>query len=560
MAIQTENALDANNEYEKLKLILENPRFYLSSFFSDLRTQVDLEFAQKQVNSINNEESHTKLNTNWMQIIQKIDEFESECYKARLANTFAKETYLKFTNRLNQIEDKLKDASNKDNTALLDEIYAIRFRLEQIMFSNRTILFLAKSRFETTHLLAKLNSTCMVGKLVILTNSYVNASEFTRLVLDQSISGSAITNTHLKFDRIIELIEQDLESQINEIELDISLVDLDSKKLDSLAANLLTGLPQCKTVYLSNNKLDFIDEENTFNDLVSLETIWLGRNNLTKLGKNTFRGLVNLKRVNLWQNEIEHLEENTFKDLINLELIDLHSNQIRTCDARLLNGLVNLKEINLSNNKLNAIASNAFIGLINLEMINLSNNLIQCLDEKQFEGLNKLTHIILRCNKLKCIEFKLFKNLNQLVEINLSNNELECLDGDLLQGLTRLKSIELQENRLDDLDAKFFGHGLTCLKFIDVSSNRLKKLFQLNGLVELRELHASFNQLKSLAKNQFLELRNLRVINLSNNELSRIDESVFDNLNELNEINLKLNTQLDLDLIQVMFGHLPIVI
>ena len=74
---------------------------------------------------------------------------------------------------------------------------------------------------------------------------------------------------------------------------------------------------------------------------------------------------------------------------------------------------------------------------------------------------------------------------------------------------------------------------------LDFSNNHIKlienKLF--NGLVNLKDINLSFNQLENIGK-QFQNLNNLNRIDLSNNQIRIIDENAFNGLVTLNEINL----------------------
>ena len=53
-------------------------KFYLSNYFSDLRNQVDLVYAQKQLDET--KKKH-KINRIWLKLIDIINKFELECFK-----------------------------------------------------------------------------------------------------------------------------------------------------------------------------------------------------------------------------------------------------------------------------------------------------------------------------------------------------------------------------------------------------------------------------------------------------------------------------------------------
>ena len=60
------------SDLNKLKQICQIPKLYLANYFSDLRRDIDLEFAKKL--QINNHELSI-----WNNMIEKINSFEQEC-------------------------------------------------------------------------------------------------------------------------------------------------------------------------------------------------------------------------------------------------------------------------------------------------------------------------------------------------------------------------------------------------------------------------------------------------------------------------------------------------
>ena len=65
---------------DQLNTLIEFPKYYLSNFFCDLKNEVDVTFAQICIN----EQNATKIDEfkeSWIKTIQKIDSFESKCFK-----------------------------------------------------------------------------------------------------------------------------------------------------------------------------------------------------------------------------------------------------------------------------------------------------------------------------------------------------------------------------------------------------------------------------------------------------------------------------------------------
>ena len=110
--------LDQTNE---LKQMQKFPRFHLSKYFDELKNEIDLKYALKQDEQVK-----------YLEIIKNIESFEQEAYKkCKSFNTFDKE--------IKSIEDKLNDSNFTELAELIDEL---KFKIERVLFSNKTIFFI----------------------------------------------------------------------------------------------------------------------------------------------------------------------------------------------------------------------------------------------------------------------------------------------------------------------------------------------------------------------------------------------------------------------------------
>ena len=63
------------SELELLKQIIDIPRLYISDYFLNLRTEIDI-FYSKSIES-------TRNNSAWLEMINKVNDYEKECLKLK---------------------------------------------------------------------------------------------------------------------------------------------------------------------------------------------------------------------------------------------------------------------------------------------------------------------------------------------------------------------------------------------------------------------------------------------------------------------------------------------
>ena len=73
---------------EELKTITQTPKLYLSKYFTDLRTQVDLDYAAISINKDISNENKDQSNKLWTEMIDKINHFEQEVLRNIPKNGF----------------------------------------------------------------------------------------------------------------------------------------------------------------------------------------------------------------------------------------------------------------------------------------------------------------------------------------------------------------------------------------------------------------------------------------------------------------------------------------
>jgi hypothetical protein len=115
------------NQIEELKQMQRFPRYYLSKYFEELKTQVDTKYALKLDDK-----------DKYLEIINSIESFEQDAY-----NKWSSKSINTYDDEIKLIEDKLNNNLNNvsDITKLIGEL---KLKIETILFSNKTILFIDK--------------------------------------------------------------------------------------------------------------------------------------------------------------------------------------------------------------------------------------------------------------------------------------------------------------------------------------------------------------------------------------------------------------------------------
>lgn len=203
--------------YEELNLLknmLESPDSFITSFFSDLKAEVDLAFTKQLILDSNNKNMF-RLNETYTQMIERIESFEKECLSNQTTNAFNNDIVLELNESIELVTSKItnlyKHASEHDvgktckkfqinhmnilhknlyidllysndedsnqslnqvdelEQEISDLIHEQMFKIEKILFMNKTIMFLEKTKPRDKHLANDMT----VGKLVFITNEYI---------------------------------------------------------------------------------------------------------------------------------------------------------------------------------------------------------------------------------------------------------------------------------------------------------------------------------------------------------------------------------------------------
>ena len=183
---------DLLEEINRIRKVLINPQEYIWEHFYDMKNEIDLEFEQVLNNLMEDDDTKEKLTNYWNDIIEKIDQFKTECLQKNF--NFIQIDSIKHIETLNDIEQKLsiqiksksfldiftnyKFKNFKEIKALIDQE---NNNINSKLFNNKTYLYLNRSNCNKYEKLNKFsiyyrkNLKDLIGRLLIVKDCYINS-------------------------------------------------------------------------------------------------------------------------------------------------------------------------------------------------------------------------------------------------------------------------------------------------------------------------------------------------------------------------------------------------
>lgn len=333
-----------------------------------------------------------------------------------------------------------------------------------------------------------------------------------------------------------------------------------------------------------------------------LKILNLSYNRIRRIEGMPFQSLVSLQVLNLRDNIVEYIAEKAFSHLTSLKVLDLTNNRLRLIEAETFNGLMNLHELWLPNNHMELIHSDAFMNLTRLHYLSLKNNsltsfpmainkmeYLQNLDlsfnsmsnitNDTFENLKSLAALDLKYNFIGNLSRGTLRDQYSLKNLDLSSNRIQSLEHGIFDDAIELERIELNDNLLSDINGLFmnlqnlkslnvsrnnitwFDYALipTGLIHLDMHSNRIDSLgnyFELESVLKLRFMDASFNKISEINPATFPY--GMEVASLRNNSLKIINSFTFMSKTNLTSMDLRNNDIQNLDINALRLRSVPI--
>ena len=183
----------------------------------------------------------------------------------------------------------------------------------------------------------------------------------------------------------------------------LKILDLSHNRLSGLTNH---GWENVRTLYLHDNAIYNLTA-NAFQNLNSLQELYIERNNLYAFPREIFSDLRQLKILDLSFNPIgEFLELGDVAGVVGrleyLETLRLHRTGLRHIPRYLLRNTKSLLNIDFSSNKLSNVDSDAFSRVARLQELNLANNNLASIDPYVFSHTTELQVVDLSSNPFDC--------------------------------------------------------------------------------------------------------------------------------------------------------------
>ncbi|KAK2870231.1 hypothetical protein QQF64_021804 [Cirrhinus molitorella] len=313
-------------------------------------------------------------------------------------------------------------------------------------------------------------------------------------------------------------------------------------------AQSLSSLSQLKALDLSGNGLSEDMVSVLVQNLSSLESLYLSRNNMLRLDESTFRNLHQLRELNVERNLLFEID-GAFDHMKKLQRLNLAFN----CLPCLVNfEMTQLLVLNASHNSIEWFITNQNLTeTFQLETLDLSDNHLMFFPFLPTK--NKIRTLLLSNNRVgfyQHLSNHTSSNWTTSVEYynlgqNVSTITVELWNENLHGDLSSVELLDLSENKVNYFPQGFVQQ-MPHLYWLRLRSNCLQS-FSLTPEdlpVTLYELDVSRNRLTELkaSERSISELNNLTHLNLSTNDLQNLPSRIFSSLPKLRTLDLSYNT------------------
>lgn len=251
-------------------------------------------------------------------------------------------------------------------------------------------------------------------------------------------------------------------------------------------------------------------------------------------------------------------------DYMRLEVLIMRNNKINNIDIDMDNeiNLNNLIELDLSMNNLinwRSINKTTLFYVPNIKKLDLSNNLIYNTSELYLRSNSLTTLKLINCS-IQDVSGEFLKGFPNLTELDLSYNRLEKIYK--FPSLTKLTILNLEHNFIHYIDYYAFMQLIMLdrlilnknykLRILNVTSNNLKVLEAKSCNIEHVYLNKTIHLTKLLLNGNslyyvpYLSMVNLSYLDLSKNKISIVEKNRFRMLESLKYLFLSYNTISDL--------------
>ncbi|XP_026752440.2 LOW QUALITY PROTEIN: protein artichoke-like [Galleria mellonella] len=411
------------------------------------------------------------------------------------------------------------DLSNNKILAIKSVIYKnCIYPIESLNFSKNIIHNISQEAFKTLESLVDLDLSYNNLNYIDFNISYLNKLE--------------IYVSHNQIKKITKLVLKNLTS--------LKILDLSQNAIIEIENNSFDDLLSLETLYLNDNLFTNSLKSHIFQKLVALKDLNIMNTRTFTYENETFSGMTSLKVLNSSYGELSTLDYAAFKNTGSLEILDLSHNILEKFFIDTAS-IASVNKLYLNNNKIRTISKETFYGLTNIDTVFLENNNIVSLDADSFTSLTKLSHVYLDHNEELVLNGTEFDNLSSLVHVSFKSVKKHFNFQSSKN--TTINKLDLSYCGITEIYPLFI-YKIKRMSYLNLSSNKIKFIdkHSFQSMPYLTVLDMSSNLITSIQPGSFLHTKEIRSLNLYGNDIPSLQYGVFDGLENMHELNLSSNS------------------
>ncbi|XP_055599533.1 insulin-like growth factor-binding protein complex acid labile subunit [Uranotaenia lowii] len=229
-------------------------------------------------------------------------------------------------------------------------------------------------------------------------------------------------------------------------------LNLGQNRITSLGLSVkgLVGVGDLKILYLDDNRLEEVPEEDFWRPVEKLAELYVGTNMLARVKDGAFAVMSELTLLDLRSSLLTNVSTDTFAGIENIKGLNLADNRFQRVPSKALAILRRLEELSIGQNYFETLPANAFRGLSNLKRFELRGSLyLNRIDRAAFQTNTNLESIAIDSNKaLMEMEEGTFAGLLFLKHLSLRNNGFQRLDESMFSW-NNLRTLDISDNLIN---------------------------------------------------------------------------------------------------------------
>ncbi|XP_013146634.1 PREDICTED: toll-like receptor 6 [Papilio polytes] len=228
-------------------------------------------------------------------------------------------------------------------------------------------------------------------------------------------------------------------------------------------------------------------EAGIFSDMINLEKLYLGENNIYTIDEHTFRGLRRLMHLDMSRIDrgMHFSDINVFAEMVRLNSLDLSLTKLAQRDLLAFRSVSrSLQRLSICHSGLSNMGPNFFANT-SMRFLDVSGNTNIFDDVRALRGVESTLQVIY-ADDIALRTMQVFENLNSLEILRVSNNEISSIDKSTTKTLEHLQVLIMDSNRL----TTWFTPAVSLmwrLKFLSLRNNNINLISE-EMMVDLRNV------------------------------------------------------------------------